>query len=109
MPNIDTDIVLIYVTIPDLGAAERLARAIVELRLAACANILPGMRSIYWWNEAMEEADEVVVLFKTKAALAAKLTDAVVAMHPYETPCVLHLPVSGGSDAFLSWISSETQ
>ena len=106
MPS--TDLVLIYVTIPDVSAAERMAKAIVELRLAACANILPGMRSIYWWNDTLEEADEVVLLFKTRADLAAQLTDAVLAMHPYETPCVVQLPIIGGSADFLDWIRRET-
>jgi Uncharacterized protein involved in tolerance to divalent cations len=99
---------LIYVTAPNLSEAERLGRMAVEARLAACANILPGMQSIYWWKESLETAQEVVLLLKTTAELAEPLTKALTLAHSYECPCVVSLPIEGGNPAFLQWIEDET-
>lgn len=99
---------LVYVTAPSLAEAESLARLAVERRLAACANILPGMRSLYWWQGKLEQADEVVLLLKTTEALAAELTRALASAHSYDCPCVVVLPIEGGHLAFLDWIAAET-
>ncbi|MBU1249187.1 MAG: divalent-cation tolerance protein CutA [Proteobacteria bacterium] len=99
---------LVYITTPDLACAEGLGAMLVEQRLAACANILPGMRSIYRWQGAIERADEVVLLVKTKTSLLETLTAAVVAAHPYETPCVVSWPLTSGHPDFLKWIADET-
>jgi periplasmic divalent cation tolerance protein len=99
---------LVYVTAPSLAEAESLARLAVERRLAACANILPGMRSLYWWQGKLEQADEVVLLLKTTEALAGELTRAIAAAHSYDCPCVVVLPIEGGHPAFLDWIAAET-
>ncbi|MHC1700654.1 MAG: divalent-cation tolerance protein CutA [Humidesulfovibrio sp.] len=99
---------LVYVTAPNLAEAESLARLAVTRRLAACANILPGMRSLYWWRGQLEQADEVVLVLKTTAALAGELTQALVQAHSYDCPCVVVLPIEGGHPAFLDWIAAET-
>lgn len=99
---------LVYVTAPDLAEAERLARLAVERRLAACANILPAMRSLYWWRGKLEQADEVVLLFKTTEALAGELTRTLAEAHSYDCPCVVVLPIESGHPAFLQWIEEET-
>jgi periplasmic divalent cation tolerance protein len=99
---------LVYVTAPSLAEAESLARLAVTRRLAACANILPGMRSLYWWQGTLEQADEVVLLLKTTAALAGELTQALAQAHSYDCPCVVVLPILGGHPAFLGWIADET-
>ncbi|OGR38957.1 MAG: dihydroorotate dehydrogenase [Desulfovibrionales bacterium GWA2_65_9] len=99
---------LVYVTAPSLAEAESLARLAVTQRLAACANILPGMRSLYWWQGQLEQADEVVLLLKTTAALAGELTAVLAEAHSYDCPCVVVLPIEGGHPAFLDWIEAET-
>jgi periplasmic divalent cation tolerance protein len=99
---------LVYVTAPSLAEAESLARLAVAGRLAACANILPGMRSVYWWQGKMEQADEVVLLLKTSGALVSALTAALTKAHSYDCPCVVALPIASGNPDFLRWIESET-
>jgi periplasmic divalent cation tolerance protein len=99
---------LVYVTAPSMEEAERLARLAVESRLAACANILPGMRSLYWWKGALETAEECVLLLKTTDADVAALTEALARAHSYECPCVVALPITSGNPGFLRWIEDET-
>lgn len=100
---------LVYVTAPGAAEAEALARLAVEGRLAACANILPGMRSLYWWQGTLEQADEVVLILKTTEALVPALTKALVEAHSYDCPCVVALPITAGNPAFLQWIEDETR
>ena len=99
---------LVYVTAPTLAEAESLARLAVEGRLAACANILPGMRSLYWWQGRLESADETVLLLKTTAELAPALIRALTQAHSYDCPCVVALPIATGNPDFLRWIEAET-
>ena len=103
-----TEYVLIYITAPDIDCARRIGRALVEERLAACANLVPGMQSIYWWNGAIEEANEVVVIAKTRAELTDALTKRVESLHPYACPCIVAIPIVAGSSPFLKWIGDET-
>jgi periplasmic divalent cation tolerance protein len=99
---------LIYVTCPDAACAERIARALVEDRLAACANLLPGMRSIFRWQGRVESADELVLLLKTADAQAAPAMAAVRRLHPYQVPCIVVLPIVAGDPDFLAWIDDAT-
>ena len=100
---------LVYVTAPSLAEAESLARLVVEARLAACANILPGMRSLYWWQGRLEQAEEVVLILKTTDRLVPALTEALTKAHSYDCPCVVALPITAGNPAFLQWIMDETE
>lgn len=100
--------VLLYVTTSSRDEAMAIGRAIVEERLAACANVLPGMSSIYRWQGTVEQADEAVLLLKTRAALADQATRRVVALHSYECPCVVALPLEAGNPSYLQWISEQT-
>jgi periplasmic divalent cation tolerance protein len=100
--------VLVYTTYPSLVEAETAGRALVEAGLAACVNILPGMVSIYRWKGAVERADEVVMIVKTRAMLREKVAAAVRERHSYETPAVLFLPTSGGDKDYVGWILAET-
>ena len=93
-----------YVTCPDRAVARTLARTVVEERLAACANLLGEIESIYWWEGAVQQEGEVGVLLKTTEERVADLTGRLVALHPYECPCVVSLPVSGGHGPFLDWV-----
>ena len=95
-----------YVTVPDREIALQLAHGAVKAGLAACANIIPGMTSVYQWEGKLNEDQEVVLLFKTTEESIDDLTSFVKTRHPYQTPAVLALPVAGGNHAFIEWIES---
>lgn len=101
-------VVLLYGTAPSLEAAEEIAAALVGEKLAACANLFPGMRSLYCWRGAVERAEETAMLFKTTDDLVSSLTTRYRELHPYELPALLALPVTGGLPPFLDWIIQET-
>jgi periplasmic divalent cation tolerance protein len=98
----------VYTTAPDLETARAVAGALVERRLAACVNMLPGMISVYRWNGALEEAAEVAMIVKTSAGRVAAVVAAIHELHPYEVPAAVTLPAAGGSAAYLHWIAAET-
>ena len=100
--------VLVYTTWPSIVEAEQAGRAMVERRLAACVNILPGMISHYWWEGKIERAEEAVMIIKTRAALAKPVAAAVKELHTYTTPAVMVLPVESLDPAYHQWIVAET-
>ena len=104
-----SDVRLVYVTLSDAQEAERIANALVTERLAACANILGPIQSIYFWQGQLERSSEVAMLLKTTQALVPAVVSRVKSLHSYDCPAVLVLPVVDGNDAFLQWIRSETQ
>ena len=99
---------LVYTTYPSLVEAERIGRALLQRRLAACVNILPGMISHYWWQGAIERGEEVVMIVKTRASLAEGVRAAVKDMHSYPTPAILVLPIEGGEPGYIDWLMQET-
>jgi periplasmic divalent cation tolerance protein len=99
---------LVYVTTSDREEARRIGRALVEARLAACVNILEGMNSLYWWEGALQEQTETVLIAKTRAELVEALSERVKSLHSDACPCVVALPIAGGNPAFLDWIVAET-
>ena len=101
--------VFVYTTYPSLVEAERIGKAVLERRLAACVNILPKMISHYWWEGKIERGEEVVMIIKTRASLADSVRAAVKALHPYDTPAILVLPVEGGEPGYLDWMMRETE
>jgi periplasmic divalent cation tolerance protein len=101
--------VFVYTTHPSLVEAERIGQAVLEQRLAACVNILPGMISHYWWQGKIERGEEVVMIIKTRASLAEAVRAAVKALHPYTTPAILVLPIEGGEPGYLAWLMQETE
>ncbi|TLZ92918.1 MAG: divalent-cation tolerance protein CutA [Methanobacteriota archaeon] len=96
-----------YVTAPDRTTARKIARTIVERRLAACANLWP-VESIYRWRGHREETGEFVIVFKTRKALLRKLIAAVRGLHPHEVPCIVSYPMGPALPAYLDWIDAET-
>jgi len=100
---------LVYTTYPSIVEAERAGRSIVEQRLAACVNILPGIVSHYWWQGAVERGEEVVMIIKTRASLAERVSAAVKANHSYTTPAILVLPVEQVDATYLGWLLAETE
>lgn len=101
--------VLIYATFPDLATAEAIAGKLVDARLIACANILPGMVSIYEWQGKRERGSEVVMIAKTRDGKADEAMAAIAEAHPYDNPAVLLLPVTAGAEKFCSWIVEQTK
>jgi periplasmic divalent cation tolerance protein len=92
------------VTAPDLQTAHRIARALVEERLAACVNVVPGVRSVYRWQGAVEEAEEVLLVVKTTPERFQTLRDRVASLHPYQVPEVVGLPVQDALPAYRAWV-----
>jgi periplasmic divalent cation tolerance protein len=101
--------VMLYTTFPSLVEAEKAGKALVEDRLAACVNILPGMISHYRWQGAVERAEEAVMLVKTRASLAERVRATVKASHPYDTPAILVLPLESVDETYLAWIMDSTK
>jgi periplasmic divalent cation tolerance protein len=95
---------LLYVTFPDQVTAEASVRSAVERRLAACGNLLPGVRSIYRWKGAIEAADEVLVLFKTTEGNLTAVRQCILDSHPYEVPEIVATPIVEGNAAYLDWV-----
>lgn len=100
--------VVVLVTAGDAEEAARLGRALVEARLAACANVIGPIRSIYRWQGTIEDAPEHLVVLKARAADMAALEARVRALHSYQVPEVLALPVRAGSAPYLAWLAEAT-
>ena len=98
---------LIYMTAGSSEEAEKIGRELVSGNLAACVNIFSGMKSIYRWQDELQSDEEVVVIAKTTAEKVDELMERVKAIHSYDVPCILQLPVTGGHQPFLDWISNE--
>jgi periplasmic divalent cation tolerance protein len=99
---------VVLVTAPHLKAARRLARVALRARLAACANLIAGLESHYWWRGKIETGSEVLILFKTRARHLAKLEKLILKEHPYETPEFVALELAGGNERYLKWLARET-
>jgi periplasmic divalent cation tolerance protein len=100
---------LILTNLPDLASAEKLARALVESRSAACVNVLAPCHSIYRWQGAVETAEEIPVLIKSTAANYPRVEEIVRAHHPYAVPELIAIPITRGLPAYLDWLALETE
>jgi periplasmic divalent cation tolerance protein len=103
-----TAIVTVYATFPSEEEARRIARILVEERLAACANLLGGCHSIYRWQGAVEEAEEVAALFKTRADRADALIVRLAELHSYEVPAAVVWPIQRSHEGYEQWVKAET-
>ena len=101
---------LVYTTWPDAETAQSAGEAAIEARLAACANILGPMRSIYAWKGRIERETEIPMLLKSRSECLPALRELISTLHPYETPCVVAIPLStsGSNPEFLNWIKQQT-
>jgi periplasmic divalent cation tolerance protein len=99
---------IVLCTAPDPATAETLARAVVEARVAACVNLLPGMRSIYRWQGAVQQDSETLLIIKTRSDRFAALSSVLQALHPYELPEIIAVPLSDGLPAYLAWVDQNT-
>ena len=102
------DACLCYVSLGSSENAVAIGRTLVEERLAAAVNILDGVHSIYRWQGRIEEAPEALLIAKTRTALVARLTARVVALHSYQCPAVVAVPICGGNQDYLAWIEEQT-
>ncbi len=104
-----TDALLVFTTLPSADKAAEVAKLLVEERLAACANLLPAVRSIYHWQGKLHDENEVLVLLKTRAEHLERLKLRILELHPYELPEVLAVPVEAGYQPYLEWLAGETK
>ena len=100
---------VIYVTAKDRSEAVHIGRSLVGERLVACANIIDGIASLYWWQDQVQEETEAVLIAKTREDLVSAVIDRVKEIHSYECPCVVAWPITAGSREYLDWIQAETQ
>jgi periplasmic divalent cation tolerance protein len=101
-------VLVCFCTCPDADSAARLADALVAERLAACVNLLPGLRSVYRWQGTIERSDEILLLIKTTDARLPALSARVLELHPHELPEVVAVEVAGGLSAYLEWVAEQT-
>ncbi len=102
-----TDAVVVFCTCGNQEEALRIANALVADRLAACVNVLPAVRSIYRWQEAIENSDEILLIVKTTAERFPALRDQITSLHSYDTPEVIAVPVVDGSNTYLDWLRAQ--
>lgn len=99
-----TDFIVVYITVPSLEVGNDLARLMVEQKLAACVNVIPGVISHYKWQDELHQDNEALLMAKTTRHRLEKLTEQVREHHPYELPEVIALPIIGGLGEYLDWI-----
>jgi periplasmic divalent cation tolerance protein len=99
----------VYITACDKAEALKIGRMLVEERLAACANVIDNMTSVYWWEGKIEDSAEVVLIAKTKQELVESLISRVKELHSYSCPCIVSWPISAGNPDYLRWIDKETK
>lgn len=104
-----TEALVVLVTTPTPERAAEIARALVEERLAACGNVVPGLRSIYRWEGKVQEDVEALLVLKTTRGRFEALRERVLSLHPYDVPEVIALPVEAGSAPYLAWLAAETR
>ncbi len=103
------EINLIYITAGTLDEAKTIGKELVSSRLAACANIIDNINSIYWWEGEIQDDREVILIAKTKKSLVPELIEKVKSMHSYDCPCIVSLPILDGNNPFLDWVIDETK
>lgn len=100
---------IVYITCSNLEQAKSIGKTVVEEKLAACANCIPSMQSIYMWKGSLQEDNEVILILKTTSKRISELEKRVKELHSYETPCIIYFKLDGGSKEYLDWISEMTQ
>lgn len=104
-----TDKIVVLITAPSEDVAVKIATALVEEKLAACVNIVPGLRSIYRWEGKICDDREVLLVAKTKQSVFEKLKDSVRSLHPYTTPEIIAIPVTAGFESYLKWVDESVE
>ena len=99
----------VYMTASDKDEARSIGKALLRERLVACVNIIPSMMSMYWWEDDIEEGEEVILVAKTRRSLFEAVQNKTRALHSYDCPCILALPVKNGFPDFFAWIREQTE
>lgn len=102
------DPVTLYVTVPNKAAGIRIGHALVKAKLAACANVMDNVTSVFSWQGEIQEETEAILFAKTQGRLIDDATVAIIKEHDYDCPCVVALPITGGNPEFINWINAET-
>lgn len=108
-PSTNPAFAVAFVTAPDLKIARKLAKIVLQSRLAACGNLVPKIESHYWWNGKLEKSAEVLIIFKTTKTRLEKLQKAILENHPYDTPEFIVLPIDSGSKKYLDWVAESVR
>lgn len=98
-----------YITCPNKKEALKIAHAIIEEKLVACANIIDSVTSVYEWEGKIQQESEVILIAKTKNELFDQVKSRIEKIHSYDCPCIVRLPIDGGTEAFINWIKSSTK
>lgn len=104
-----TKFVVILVTAGSEEEAGKIANAVLDKKLAACVNIIPSVKSLFWWEGKKETGEEALLLIKSRAEIVDEVAEAVKANHSYDVPEIISIPVSGGSGDYLKWLGREIQ
>ena len=101
----DSGLIVLFITTPTAAEAEQISRVLLNEKKIACANILPGVSSLFWWQDKLDSAQETLLIIKTKATLLAEIVELVKELHSYEVPEIIALPVIGGNEDYVKWVS----
>ena len=107
--NESTELVVLFITTDSPEEAHKIAEVLIKQRKAACVNIVPGVSSLFWWQDKIESASENLLIVKTKASLLNEIIRLVIENHSYEVPEVVALPIVGGNQDYLEWIDKEVK
>jgi periplasmic divalent cation tolerance protein len=100
---------IVLCTVPDQDTAEDIANILIADKLAACVNIIPGITSVYRWEDRIEQAEELILVIKTRETVYEALQAKIVDLHPYELPEIIAVPIQNGLPAYLSWLAQSLE
>ncbi len=100
---------VVFVTVPNKETAEKIAKSLIEARLAACVNIVDGLKSVYWWQGKIEEDNELLLIIKTRIEVFEELVLKIRELHPYSVPEIIGLPIIAGSKDYIDWLRNEVR
>jgi periplasmic divalent cation tolerance protein len=109
LETLSPSILMVYVTFPDAQTAHAVSQSVVEQKLAACANIMAPHQAVYWWEGVVNSSTEMAVIYKTQSHLFGQLEKAIIAQHPYDTPCIVATELGQVSVEFGLWVAASTQ
>ena len=103
-----SDFIVVYITAPNQEEAQSLAQALVKEKLAACVNIIPGIQSVYQWDNAIQTDQELLLICKSRTERFEALSKRVQALHSYDVPEIISIPLQNGSEPYLNWVRDNT-
>ncbi|MBI2602949.1 MAG: divalent-cation tolerance protein CutA [Deltaproteobacteria bacterium] len=103
-----SEYMIVYITTPNMKRARKIAKLLVEEKLAACVNLIKGMESLYEWKGKLRQEEEVLMLVKTRQKLFATLQEKVLSIHSYDVPCIVGFPLTEGNESYLNWLKEQT-